>query len=186
MTDNNMILLCSGDITTATVYINDEKDTPTLQFMETQYTVEERDTTLSIPIRRTGAYRLSILSWGDVYFKMWTLFSGPHAQEQSCPPKVFWIVSYFIIFSIFCPPNLCLPFPPFEIFLPLRGMFSSCGPACAVINLNIWKGLVTPLDRLELEATFCDFFAKNWKTTSFVLIKIHLLIKNNSQYVLLK
>ena len=54
--------MCSGDITMATVYINDERDAPTLQFMETQYTVEERDTTVTIPIKRTGRYFLRDLS----------------------------------------------------------------------------------------------------------------------------
>nr|CAB3247083.1 extracellular matrix protein FRAS1 [Phallusia mammillata] len=43
-----------GNITRTTVYINDDHDMPTLQFVETQYTVEERDTTVFIPIKRTG------------------------------------------------------------------------------------------------------------------------------------
>ncbi|CAK8671603.1 unnamed protein product [Clavelina lepadiformis] len=43
-----------GNITRTTVYINDEKDTPTLQFIDTQYTVEERDTVVYVPIKRTG------------------------------------------------------------------------------------------------------------------------------------
>ena len=47
---------CLGNITQARVYINDEKDTPTLQFVETQYTVEERDTVVSIPVKRTGNF----------------------------------------------------------------------------------------------------------------------------------
>jgi len=44
-----------GPVTRTTVYVNDSSDMPTLQFVETQHTVEERDTFVFIPIKRTGS-----------------------------------------------------------------------------------------------------------------------------------
>jgi len=35
----------------------------------------------------------------------------PTPRQQSCPPEVFWIVIYFIIFSIFPPKRSFAP-PP--------------------------------------------------------------------------
>nr|XP_026692904.1 extracellular matrix protein FRAS1 isoform X2 [Ciona intestinalis] len=43
-----------GDITRTSVFVTDELDKPTLQFVETQYTTEERDSHVYIPIKRTG------------------------------------------------------------------------------------------------------------------------------------
>ena len=54
MQGNCLSIFCLGNITSAYVFINDEKDTPTIQFIETQYTVEERDTVVFVPIKRTG------------------------------------------------------------------------------------------------------------------------------------
>jgi len=75
-----------------------------------------------------------------------SLFSGPQLRGGSgdeSPPgsnfdpplEVFWIVIYFIIFSIFSPKRSFAP-PP-KIFLFYHGMFSSCDEACTTF-LNVW------------------------------------------------
>ena len=47
-------LIFSGNITRTRVDIDDEIDKPTLDFVETQYTIEEKDDYIQIPIKRTG------------------------------------------------------------------------------------------------------------------------------------
>ena len=47
-------LMFSGNITRTRVDIDDEIDKPTLDFVETQYTIEEKDDYIQIPIKRTG------------------------------------------------------------------------------------------------------------------------------------
>lgn len=44
----------SGNITKTTVYINDDHDIPTIQFLGTQFTEEESDAVIHVPIKRTG------------------------------------------------------------------------------------------------------------------------------------
>jgi len=56
------------------------------------------------------------------------LFKTPTGPQLTSNNLVFWIVTYFIIFGMFCPipPNVRLA--PVKIFLPHHGVFSSCGP----------------------------------------------------------
>jgi len=59
--------------------------------------------------------------------------------SKLAPPEVFWIVIYFIMFSVFL--------PPFKIFLLHHGMISSCGTA------NLWLNGVH--QNLTKKSNFC-------------------------------